>query len=155
VRAFGAAILGYLVMFMVVFVTFTAAYIGMGSERAFQPGTYDVTGLWLATSIVLGLLAAMAGGWVAEHVGKGGRASRILMIIVLVLGIASAIPAMMRSTAPTTREGAVSNLEAMSQARSPKWIDLLNPMIGIVGVMLGARLKRGSGTAGSSETKAP
>ncbi len=60
-RTIGSVILGYLVMVIVVFATFSLAYQAMGVDRAYQPGTYDVSGLWIAVSIVLGILAAILG----------------------------------------------------------------------------------------------
>ena len=61
-RAILSVIAGYLAMFLFVFVSFSAAYLTMGTEGAFQPGSYEVSGLWLAVSFVLSLGAAVGGG---------------------------------------------------------------------------------------------
>ena len=42
-RAILSVIVGYVVMFLVVFVGLTGAYLLLGQERAFKPGVYDVT----------------------------------------------------------------------------------------------------------------
>lgn len=53
------------------------------------------------------------------------------------------IPAVMASGAPeAVRDGSLSNMEAMMQARQPVWMSILNPILGVVGVLVGSRLKR-------------
>jgi hypothetical protein len=42
-----AVIVSYLVMAIFLFAVFTAAYLALGPERVFQPGTYAVSTLWL------------------------------------------------------------------------------------------------------------
>lgn len=143
-RAIGAVVLGYIVMVVVVFATFTGAYFAMGADGAFKPGSYDVSGLWLVASFVLGIVAAVAGGFVAAAIARGGKAPMVLAGIVLVLGLLSAIPVLMSDEPPAVREGTVGNIEAMQNARQPGWVALLNPFVGALGVVIGARLKGGA-----------
>lgn len=141
-RAIAAVVVGYLTMFVLVFVTFTAAYLGMGPDRAFEPDTYDVSGLWLIVSLVLGTLAAVAGGYVCAMIGRRRMPVRALAALVLGLGLALAIPAVLAGNKEhKARSGEVSNTEAMQGARQPGWFALLNPLIGAAGVVLGARLR--------------
>jgi hypothetical protein len=63
-------------------------------------------------------------------------------IIVLVLGLLVAIPAMTKEHPDTVRSGDVTSLQAMQMAQNPTWLLLLNPVLGAVGVMLGARMKK-------------
>ena len=86
-----AVIAGYLVMFVCVFVSFTAAYLLMGADGAFLPGSYEVSLTWLAASFVLGLLAALVGGIVCAKIAPAGRAPDVLAVLVLVLALASAL----------------------------------------------------------------
>ena len=58
-RTVVAVVVGYVVMFVAVFVSFSIAYLLMGTGGAFRPGTYDVSLLWVAASLVLGFLAAV------------------------------------------------------------------------------------------------
>lgn len=142
-RAILAVVVGYLTMFVLVFVTFSAAYLGMGPDRAFQPGTYEISGLWAAVSIVLGFLAALAGGFVCTAIGRRRMPPRALTALVLGLGLAMGIPAAIAAQSAETKDrpAEVSNLDAMKDARQPGWIALLNPLIGAAGVMAGARLR--------------
>jgi hypothetical protein len=146
-----AVVAGYLLMFVCVFATFSAAYLLMGPDGAFLPGSYQVSATWLLASFVLGLLAAVLGGIACAKIAPGGRAPAALAVLVLVLGFASAVPVMMSSgDPPAVREGAAGNVEAMNNARQPVWVALLNPLVGAAGVMAGARLVSRPGAAGDS-----
>lgn len=142
-RTIGAVIGGYVVMFVLVFTTFSAAYLTLGADGAFHPGTYDVSVLWLAMSTVLSVLAAVAGGLVCAIISRGGKGPPALAILVFVLGLAMAAPVTLSPPSSEARSADVPNMEAMMKAKSPVWVALLNPMIGAVGVLAGARLRRG------------
>ena len=83
----GAVVAGYIVMFVLVFVTFSAAYLAMGAEGAFKTGSYEVTALWLAVSFVLSFIAALGGGFVCAAIAKNPKATLALAGLVLVLGL--------------------------------------------------------------------
>lgn len=44
-RPIAAVILGYLAMFVMVFGSFTVAYLLMGADNAFKPGVYEPSAL--------------------------------------------------------------------------------------------------------------
>jgi hypothetical protein len=144
-RAIGAVILGYLVMFVIVFVSFTIAYALLKADGSFKPGTYEVSTVWIAVTTALGLIAAIAGGWLCALIARGGKAPIALAIVVLVLGGLASISAFQPpdEDAPTERTAEVGNWEAMMYARTPPIAALLNPVVGVVGIMIGARLKGG------------
>ena len=142
-RQIGAGLVGYIAMAVAVFVSFTVAYLAMGAGGAFQPGTYAVSALWVAVTILLGLLAALIGGLVCGAISRGGRAPKVLAVIVLVLGFSSAIPVLMDKSEPVAREGDVGYLEAMQSAKQPDLFALINPFIGAIGILIGASLRRG------------
>lgn len=144
-RTIAAVLLGYIVMFVVVFVLMTAAYLGLGAERAFRPSSYEVSGLWTGLSILIGLAAAVGGGIVAAKVARGKRGVLALAIVVVLLGLFMAIPTLNPpdAGAPALRDGSVGNLAAMQRAKTPPWLAFLNPVIGAAGVFVGARLVRG------------
>lgn len=141
-RTIGGVILGYLTMAVLVFATFTVAYVAMGAEGAFEPGSYQVTPLWLVTSFVLGFLAALTGGLICAGVARSPKAPLVLAGIVLALGLLLAIPALTASNEVKPREGAVGNFDAMQNAQQPGWVALLTPVLGAAGVFLGGRLRR-------------
>lgn len=137
-RTVGGVVLGYLVMAVLVFGGLSAAWALMGAERAFLPGVYDVSPLWIATSIVLGFGAALIGGVVVRRIAGTTNATRALALLVVVLGVAMVLPVLTADVASVAiRTGAPSMFEAMGLARTPTWVMLLNPVIGAIGVLVG------------------
>ena len=141
IRSIAGVVVGYVAMALLVFVFFSAAYLAMGAERAFLPGSYQVSSLWVAVSILLSLAAALAGGYVAAAVSRGTRAPLALACVVLVLGLLVVITTLGRPD-PGPRAGDVGNIAAMQNARTPAWLMLLNPVVGAFGVLVGSRLRR-------------
>ena len=133
---------GYATMFVFVFITFTLMYLLLGTEGAFQPGSYEVSGIWMVMSIILSIGAAILGGYLCVAIAKNQKAGLILAGIVLVLGLAMAIPVLTAPDIITERTGAESSMDAMQKAKQPPWIALLNPLIGAAGVYYGSRLRK-------------
>jgi hypothetical protein len=143
-RAIGSVVLGYIVMFVLVFGLFTAAYFMLGADGAFQPGSYDVSMVWAVLSVVVGLVAAVAGGFVCARIAGTPTPPKVLAGLVLVLGLVLAVMTLMApapAQAPPPRTADTPNLTAMQHAQPPTWAAFLNPVIGAVGVMIGARGK--------------
>lgn len=146
-RNVGAVILGYVVMFAVAFVTFSVAFLMVGTTGAFEEGSYDVTVLWLVVSFALGLIVAVAGGLACAVVAKGSKAPLALAGLVLVVGALMALPVLTASDdgQPVTREADVSTFDAMQKGKQPSWVALVNPFVGVIGVLLGSKLRAGRG----------
>lgn len=135
-------ILGYVVVFIFIFATFSAAYLLMGPNHAFKPGSYDVSLRWLAVSTVLGFIGAAIGGYVAALVGRSGTAVKITAAIVLLIGILTIAMVAMSPRSTEARSSDVSNMEAMRRAQQPLWVAVLNPIIAIAGVLIGGSFRR-------------
>jgi len=133
---------GYVVMAVMVMITFSAAYLGLGADGAFRPGSYVPSMAWVVVSVVLGLAAALAGGLCCARIAPGTRAPLALAGFVLGLGLLLAVPALVDSRPLEPRGGDVGNFEAMQKARTPGWLAVLNPLVGASGVLLGRRLTR-------------
>ena len=145
-RLIGSVVVGYLVMFCVLFLVFTGAYFAIGADRAFLPGSYDASMLWNVLSIVLGFAAAVIGGMVCMMIAKDARGPKWLAVLVFVIGVAFAIPVLRQSPVSEPRPAGLSMMEAMGKARQTPWTALLNPVIGVIGVLVGGR-RRGSTAA--------
>ena len=141
-RSIGAVIAGYVVMALFVFLTFSGLYLAIGADRAFRPGTYEVSGLWIGASIVLGLVAAYLGGRVCAAIAKRPGPPRFFAGLVLVLGLATGWKAFDETKGSGPRTADVPTLDAMEHAEQPPWFALLNPLILFAGVLAGARAKR-------------
>jgi len=141
-RAILAVIVGYVAMAVAVFGTFTGAYLILGADGSFRPGSYEPSGLWLVVSFVLGFGAALLGGTVCRAIARSHKPVAILAVVVVALGALSAIPMLLASGAePAVRTGDVGNIEAMQNARTPLWVALSNPIVGAVGVLLAGRAR--------------
>ena len=143
VRNIAGVIVGYIVMGLFIFLTFSALYLLMGTESAFKPGTYEVSGLWLVSSFLLAIIAAALGGYACAAIARSSKAPLALAALVIVLGLLAAIPVLRAANqAPASRAGEVSNMEAAGKAQQPGWVALLNPFVGAAFVLAGARLRR-------------
>ncbi len=133
-------------MALLVFSTFSLAYLLMGADGAFRPGTYDVTSLWLVVSFVFSFIAAVVGGWVCATISRKSKAPKVFAAVVFILGLLLALSVLMASddARPPVREGNVGNIAAMQNAKQPAWVALMNALIGPAGILLGARLKEGA-----------
>lgn len=135
-RTIGAVILGYIVLVLIVFASFSLVYLAMGPSFAFRPGTVEVTIGWMVMSTVVSFLAAWIGGMVATRIGRSRGAVYGLAGLVLVLGLISAGVAM-SAAPPALPDRPLSTLEAASFARQPTWYGFLVAFVGTLGVLAG------------------
>ncbi len=141
-KVLAGVVVGYVVMLAVVFGLMSLAWMVLGAEGAFQPGTFQVTGTWIALSILVALLAAVAGGWTCARIAPDPRAIRLLVGLVVVLGVIFAIPVLTAPAGPPTpRPEGLAMMEAMKQGVQPAWVALLNPALGAIGALIGSRLR--------------
>ena len=142
-KVIGSVVLGYVVMVIMVFVLMSLVWMVVGASGAFQAGSWDVSAGWIVGSIIVGLVAAIAGGYVCALVAKDPRGPKALLVVVVVLGILFAIPALTGGgEVPTIpRTDTISMMDAMQNIQQPVWVALLNPIIGAIGVFIGARLR--------------
>jgi hypothetical protein len=135
-------IVGYLVIMLVAFAAYTAAYLGLGAERAFEPGSYALSGVWIGLVIAITLITGLLGGLTCAAISKSRTAGLVFAVIVFVLGFVFELPNLKKDHTPVARAGEVSNMEAMGKAQPPVWLCLLNPFLGGVAVLMGTRMKK-------------
>lgn len=143
VRKILGVIGGYVAMVIFIFLSFSVVYLSIGADLAYNPGTYDVSMLWIAVSTVLGFIAAVIGGYLCKLIAGDRKTTIILAGIVLGLGLAVAImQAVAPKATPEARTAEVSNTEAMQKSVMPVWVAFLNPFVGAIGVWVGGGLGR-------------
>jgi hypothetical protein len=144
VRNILGVVLGYVAIFVFVFITFTVLYFILGADGSFEPGTYEVSFIWIILSFILGLAAAVLGGFICVLISKNKKSALVLAGLVLVLGIVMAIPALGDTTneVQEMRSTDVPNMEAMQKAKQPAVMLLVNPIIGALGVFAGSKLRK-------------
>src|SRR5688572_23714365 len=121
-RAIAGVVVGYLVMALTVMASFSAAYLAMGADATFKPGTFEPSALWIAVSFALGFIGAVLGGWVCAAIARTSTATTALAVILLVLGLLIAIPTLTQTVPPQPRLGPVGNMEAMRSGQTPAWV---------------------------------
>ena len=129
---------GYVATAFMVFVIFTAAYLILGADGAFVDGSWEVSVVWVALSILVELGATFVGGWICRKIAGRASGPLFLVAVILVLGFAQ----VMVSGDPAAVEPRTVDpewVDAMNKARQPLWILYLNPILGAVGVLLGSR----------------
>ena len=142
-KVIGSVVLGYVVMVIMVFVLMSLVWMLMGASGAFQPGSWEVSAGWIVGSIIVGFVAAIVGGYLCALVAKDPRGPKALIVVVIILGILFAIPVLTGGPEVPTiaRTDTVSMMDAIQNAEQPVWIALLNPILGAIGVLIGARLR--------------
>ncbi len=134
-----AVLVGYFVIAAVVMAAFTLAYVVLGTEASFRPGSFEPSATWIGLSLVVGLIAALLGGLACARLDRQGKAPNVLSGLVLVLGLGLAAYHMATpAPAPAPRTGDIPVFEAARLARQPAWVEWVNPLVGAVGVWLGA-----------------
>ncbi len=140
-RSIVSVVVGYIALAVVLMITMSVAFMAMGVERAFKPGSWDTSTMWAGTSLALGLVAAILGGLVCVAIAKRPKPPIVLAGILLALGVAVAVYETTRTKPdPTPRTANASPMEARRNARQPAWVAWSNPIIGFVGVLIGSRL---------------
>jgi len=144
VRTALAVIVGYMTLVVVVMTSRFAAFMILGVEGAFEPGSYLPSGRWIAISFVLGFVAAVIGGYVCAAVSRDAGGPNLLAASVLVLGLVSASFTLwgLVEGPPPIRPPDVEITEAARNAVQPAWVAFINPFIGVAGILLGCRLLR-------------
>ena len=145
-RAVIGVIVGYVVMFILNFLGFVTLYALIGPDQAFKPGLYLASSKWIAISFVIIFITGTIAGLICAAIAKGGKAPLALAIVVIVLGLLLAIPAMMKAqaNAKLVRGRNVPQMEAAQKAYWPTWTPFTFPIISAIGVLVGGRLKRRS-----------
>ena len=134
-------IVGYAAISLFFFAAFTGVYFALGVERIFQSDSYEVSTLWLVLSAAIGLGGGILGGYVCAAISRSKRTCELFAAIVLIILVLFCLPKM-RDPNPHVRAGEVSSMDAMRLTQMPLWMHVLNPVLGAVGVLLGARMKK-------------
>ena len=144
-RSIIAVIVSYVSMFVLIFLAFTAEYMLLGADHAFKPHRFVSSNRWIAIALVVNFVVAIIGGFICATIARGGKAPLVLAIVVFVLGLGLAIPALMVPHKNAVRPSSnIPMFEAMSKAEEPRWVPFTFPVLGAIGVLIGAKLKKRS-----------
>ena len=138
-NSFGIAFTGSMLMVVVLFATPTAAYLGLGTERFFLPGSFAVTPLQMVMFCFLQCDAGLVTGPVMSKQTGDRRVPRIVAGMTSTFGMLMALPAIrgtVRDAVP--RDGSLAAMQAMLQAQTPVRIQSIAPALAALGVSAGA-----------------
>ncbi len=156
-----AVIVGYIIMAVIIIGGLYGAYAVMGADKAFKPGGFDITLTWLISMEAIGLIGAIIGGITCAKISKNSKGAvlSLFALIIVLAGVNIALIAMADPPTPeqTIRTETTTANEARvnAQLNMPIWVAALDPIVGVVGVMIGAMLvcpgrcdPKGPGSAG-------
>jgi hypothetical protein len=140
-RAILAVVFSYVLMFVLIFLAFTCVYFVLGAGGAFKPGSFAASNRWIAIAFGVNFVVAVIGGLICAAIAKGGKAPLALAAVVFVVGLLLSLPSLMVPKADEVRVGDVPMFEAMKKAKEPPWVPLTFPIVGVIGVLIGGKLK--------------
>jgi hypothetical protein len=141
VKAIVGIVVGYIAFLCVMFGLMTALWFAVGIERVFEPGTFQITPLWIGLALLGSLIAGAAGGFVCSAISKSASVVKVFATIVFILAIIMCIPVMMADQTPKPRRGDLKMMEAMQQGQAPIWMHLASAALAAAGVLLVGRRK--------------
>jgi len=141
-----AVIIGYIVMFVLQFVTFVTVYSVLGADWSFKPASFHASTRWTLMQFTVIFVTAIIAGLVCALIARGGKAPFALAVVALLIGLA--LGAIHVATQPADtgelRPPNVPNMIAMTKARHPSWVIFAGPVIAAAGILVGGKLKRRS-----------
>lgn len=140
-RSILGVIVGYVALSLFFFAVFTGVYFALGVERIFQSDSYEASTLWLMLSAAIGLGGGILGGYICAAISRSKRTCELFAAIVLIILVLFCLPKM-RDPNPHVRAGDVSFVDAMRLTQMPLWMHVLTPVLGAIGVLLGARMRK-------------
>jgi hypothetical protein len=101
---------------------------------------------WAVVSVVVNLVSAIIGGIVCALIARSRKAPLAFAIIVFILGVLAAIPALQDGAAAPSEALTTEDFMRMTMIeimrQTPVWYALANPFIKAAGIMLGASVVR-------------
>jgi hypothetical protein len=147
-RSIAGVVVGYIAIALFIMIWFFSMYAIMGTDRAYKPGEWEASLAWVVGALLAGVLGALLGGLVCRWISGGRRKAVIaLAIVVGALGLATAGIQLTAAPPADARPDEVDFADAASKSVSPLWATIANPVIGVVGVLIGGGALRGKPTA--------
>jgi membrane associated rhomboid family serine protease len=142
VRNILAVIASFVVIYAIVIAGNAVAYTVLGPDRVYHPGVWDITLLWGATMLVIGLVAALVAGFSCAKIARNRKGAVLtLAAVIAVLGLAQ-LGLVLAAPEPEdpVRPDDFTMEQAMTNARQPVWFALVNPIVAVSGILIGANV---------------
>ncbi len=147
IRAILSVIIGYVALFIWVVATMTGAWFALGSDFAFDKGTYDASTGWSVVSLALGAIGAVIAGLVTTSIARTATPAKVLAGIVLVHGFVQAVAYQVGDATAEAAEQTVpvdelTVWQAATTTQPQAWYSYTLPLVGCAGVLMGGRMRR-------------
>ena len=119
------ATVGVAVMLGIVLACLVPLFFMLGPQRVLVGTTLESNMLWISISMVVCMVAASIGGWVAHRVAGSIGAVISLIAVVVVSGLLDAGYHQLVAPVSTLIPGQTGWLELLIGLREPLWYDLL------------------------------
>ena len=134
-----AMIVGYVIKFVLTVLVLTGVYKVLGTDASFLPDSYEPSRLWLIAMLATIAVSAVLAGVVCCKIG-GAQGVKALIVLILVLETVLVMTMETPADRPETRPEIVGSMEAPAWAETPRWAEFAQPVIGAIGVLIGAGL---------------
>ena len=144
-RAALAVIAGYLAAIATMFVLFAGLWLILGAQGSYEPGTWVLSQKWLVANIAIELVAGICAGLICALIAKSSRPPNVLALFFLAFGVLNVLMMMKAGVQDLgARPDDVGMFAAMQKHQDPIWLGWMHPVLGITGVLIGARLRKKS-----------
>jgi MFS family permease len=140
IRKILGGLAGYVVYFFSLYLFFIGFSVALGPDRLFRAGNYDPSVTWFIGVFLLGVIAAVIGGYIAALIGERG-AVRIMAGIVAVICTLVFVMLFKEDKTVEARTVELPTMDAMFKAREPLWFAGVNPILIVSAVLLGGTLR--------------
>lgn len=143
-RSILGVIVGYISLGVVLFLLFTIAWLILGPDGSYKPASWEVSTTWLIMSFAVGLVAAIVGGIVCMLIARNMTAVWVMCAILLLLSAVEVIGTLATTDDAVSepRPDEVKMMDAMAHAEQPTIAYIVNPILGVIGVVIGAKMVR-------------
>ncbi len=142
-------IAGYTVLATIVVGGLFGVAFAMGAAFCYDGDSWLASTPFCAISLVIGFIAALAGGAVSALIARRAGVWALLTVVGL-LGIGQAMSATMSidqsrlADRPATRPADLAVPDMARWSEKPLWCEWANVVVGLVGIVTGARMARRS-----------
>ena len=134
---------GYVAIVFVITCSFLIYFVLLGPDRAFVPGKFEPSTIWISGTFVFGVVGAIVGGALCFWIARTDGAIYALAGLLFVFGILTIIFSDATVATDAVRSGTEPPMEAFSKSVSPAWVQYVNPFLGAISVVIGGFLMKG------------
>ena len=115
-----------------------APWFLLGLDGVMRPASFQTTAAITAYAVCVGIVGALAAGWLCGRITSSRYAVLSLAVLCLLGGLTNAF-GQWKKPEPGIRVAGVTVGDAIAQRKEPAWFTLAMPCLGVAGVLFGGR----------------